>query len=120
LKRAGLVLWKNHTTTFSCKSATFNLNITLPFAGNYLFSETERDFTLTASNPQSYIGYLNVTVDRVGYGEGCTVASDIDATRTSVKLMLPTSRSLQGASVNVTCNKQTMNELKMKYSLSSL
>jgi hypothetical protein len=92
----------------------------LPFAGNYLFSETEQDFTLTASNPQSYIGYLNVTVDRVGYGEGCAVSSDIDPTTTSVILTLPRSRNPKGASVNVTCKKKTMNELKMKYILSSL
>lgn len=110
LKRAAFVLWANVTTIFSCKSPTFNLAVTLPFAGAYLFSETDSNFTLTASNPRSYIGYLNVTVDRVGYDDGCTVSSDIDATNTNVALMLPTPRKLQGASVNVTCKKQSMNE----------
>jgi hypothetical protein len=70
-----------------------------------LFSETERDFILTASNQTRYKGYLIVTVGRTGYGEGCTSISDIDASRMDVKLMLPMSRDLQGASVNVTCKK---------------
>jgi len=105
LKRASFVLWINHITTFSCQSPTFNLNITLNGAGAYLYSETERDFTLTASNPMRENTYLNVTVDRAGYGEGCTQLPDIDATRTNVTLILPSIRELLGTSVNVTCKK---------------
>jgi hypothetical protein len=108
LKRAAFVVWINHSTTFSCKSPTFNLNITLAFAGNYLFSETEQDFTLTASNPIRIQGYLNVTVDREGYGEHCGIVPDIDATRTNVTLMLPIDNAFLGASVNVTCKKRNM------------
>lgn len=111
LKRAAFVLWTNMTTTFTCKSPTFNLTATLPFAGAYLYSETERNFTLTASNPRSYIGSLNVTVDRVGYGKGCTTTSNINAsTNTTVTLMLPTAKNLQGASISVTCKKENTNE----------
>jgi hypothetical protein len=94
-----------HVSTDSCKSLTFNLNITLTNADAFLFSETETDFTLIASNSIRYNGYLNVTVDRVGYAEGCTSISDIDASRMDVTLMLPMFRDLQGTSVNVTCKK---------------
>ena len=75
-----------------------------------LFSETDQDFTLTASSPHYYIGFLEVRVDRIGYGVGCAVVStDIGATITNVTLALPTLRSFQGASVNVTCKKSTYN-----------
>jgi len=105
LKRASFVLWINHTSTFSCKSPTFNLNITLNNAGAFLFSETDTDFTITASNPTRFSGYLNVTVDRVGQGEGCTQAPDGDPTKTHVVLVLPTSKVIAGAPINVTCKK---------------
>jgi hypothetical protein len=77
LKRAAFVLWINRTTTFSCKCPTFNLNITLRNASAFLFSGTETDSI-------RYNGYLNVTADRVGYGEGCTSLSGINASRTDV------------------------------------
>jgi hypothetical protein len=109
LKRAAFVLWDNVTTTFSCKSPTFEINIELSDAGAYLFSETETDFTLTASHPMRVSGTLKVTVDRVGSGEGCTASSDIDATTTNVVLMLESSPEHLGASVNVTCKKQSVN-----------
>lgn len=51
LKRASFVLWDNITTTFSCRSSLFNLNVTLSNAGAYLFSENATDFTVTASHP---------------------------------------------------------------------
>ena len=108
LKRAAFVLWINHSTTFSCRTPTFNLNITLAFAGNYLFSENEQNFTLTASNPIRTKGYLNVTVDREGYGEDCGIIPDLDATRTNITLHLPTEGALLGAPVNVTCKKRNM------------
>ncbi len=95
-------MWLNRTTTFSCKSPTFNLNITLSNAGAFLFSETETDSI-------HYNGYLNVTADRVGYGEGCTSLSGIDASRTDVTLMLPMYRDLQGTSVNAACKNQNIN-----------
>jgi hypothetical protein len=99
------VLWDNVTTTFSCKSPTFNINIELSDAGAYLYSETDNDFTLTASHPMRIKSTMKLIVDRVGNGEGCIVSSDIDATRTNVTLMLPSSPELLGASVNVTCKK---------------
>jgi hypothetical protein len=105
LKRAAFVLWDNVTTTFSCKSPTFNLNIELSDAGAYLFSETGMDFTVTTSHPTRVKGSVKVTVDRVGQGEGCTASSKSDATTTSVVLMLPSSSELLGAPANVICKK---------------
>jgi hypothetical protein len=105
LKRASFVLWDNITTTFSCKSPLFEINIQLSDAGAYLFSETETDFTLTASHPIRVNGTVNVIVDRVGIGEGCTVPRSTDARTTNVTLMLPSVPEYLGASVNVTCKK---------------
>jgi hypothetical protein len=105
LKRASFVLWDNITTTFSCKSPMFEINIDLSDAGAYLYSESQTDFTLTASHPMRVNGTLEVTVDRIGYGEGCAVSSNANATRTNVALKLPSSSQLLGASVNVTCKK---------------
>jgi chondroitin AC lyase len=105
LKRAAFVLWDNVTTTFTCKSPAFNLNIELSDAGAYIFSETGMDFTLTTSHPTRVKGTVKVTVDRVGHGEGCTASSKSDATTTSVVLMLPSSSELLGAPANVTCKK---------------
>jgi chondroitin AC lyase len=105
LKRASFVLWDNITTTFSCKSALFEINIQLNDAGAYLFSETDSDFTITASQPLRVNGTLKVTVDRIGHGEGCTALSDTDASTTNVVLLLPSSPQLLGASVNTTCKK---------------
>jgi hypothetical protein len=107
LKRAAFVLWDNVTTTISCKSSTFNLNIESSDAGAYLYSENETDFTVTASHPtrRNLNGKMKVTVDRVGHDEGCTVSSNMDATRTNVILMLPSLLEYLGASVNVTYKK---------------
>jgi chondroitin AC lyase len=107
LKRASFVLWDNITSTFSCKSALFEVNIQLSNAGAYLFSETENDFTVTASQPLRVNGSVKVTVDRVGYGEGCTTSSDVAASATTVSLTLPSSPEFIGASVNTKCKKQT-------------
>jgi hypothetical protein len=103
LKRAAFVLWINQSTTFSCKSPTFNLNITLFNSGTFLYSETDNDFSLTASNPIRTNGVLTVSVDRMGHGEGCVSSLDINETRTNVTLMIPTDPKFLGASVNVTC-----------------
>jgi chondroitin AC lyase len=105
LKRAAFVLWDNVTTKFSCKSATFNLNIELSDAGAYLFSETKTDFTLTSSHPMRVNGTLKVTVDRVGSGEGCTASLDTNVSTTNVTLILPSSSEQLGAPTNVTCKK---------------
>jgi hypothetical protein len=111
LKRASFVLWNNSATTFSCKSPLFEINIELSDAGAYLFSETENDFTITASQPLRVNGSVKVTVDRVGYGEGCTVSSDSDASMTNVVVTLPSSDQLLGASVNTKCKKQSVKDL---------
>jgi chondroitin AC lyase len=108
LKRASFVLWDNITSTFSCKSALFEVTIQLSDAGAYLFSETENDFTLTASQPLRVNGSVKVTVDRVGYGEGCSTSSDV---ATTVVLTLPSSPQLLGASVNTKCKKQSARNL---------
>ena len=105
LKRAAFVLWKNITTTFSCKSPTFELNIELSDAGAYLYSESETNFTLTASHPMRVGGMVKITVDRVGSGEGCTTSTNSDATKTDVILELSRDPQLLGISVNITCNK---------------
>jgi len=105
LKRAEFVLWNNVTTTFSCKSPTFELNIELSDAGAYIFSETDHSFTVTASHPTRVSGTLKVTVDRSGTGSGCTSAMHADAAKTNVELNLPSSQDYLGASVNVTCKK---------------
>jgi chondroitin AC lyase len=105
LKRASFVLWNNITTTFSCKSPLFEINIELSDAGAYLYSETATDFTVSASHPMRVNGRMKVTVDRVGSGEGCAVLSDVNAKTTDVTLTLPSSKDLLGASVNVTCKK---------------
>jgi chondroitin AC lyase len=111
LKRASFVLWDNITATFSCKSPLFEINIQLSNAGAYLFSETDTDFTITASQPLRVNGSIKVTVDRVGYGEGCTVSSDSDASMTDVTVMLPLLPELLGASVNTKCNKHRAADL---------
>jgi hypothetical protein len=108
LKRASFVLWNNITTTFSCKSSLFEITIELSDAGAYLFSETETDFTVSASHPMRINGQMNVIVDRVGEGQGCAVVSDVNAKTTNVTLTLPSSNDLLGASVNVTCNKSSL------------
>jgi hypothetical protein len=112
LKRASFVLWNNITTTFSCKSPLFQITIQLTDAGAYLYSETETDFTLSASHPMRVNGRMNVIVDRVGEGEGCASLSDVNEKITNVTLILPSSKDLLGASVNVTCKKSNLFKLK--------
>ncbi|CAF0777841.1 unnamed protein product [Adineta ricciae] len=101
LKRASFVLWDNVTTTFSCKSRLFEINIQLNNAGAYLFSETDSDFTITASHPFRMNSSVNVIVDRIGYGQGCMISSSV----TNVTMSLPVSDQLLGASVGTKCNK---------------
>jgi hypothetical protein len=105
LKRASFVLWDNITTTFSCKSPLFEINIQLSDAGAYLYSETATDFTLTASHPIRMNNILRMKVNRIGHGVGCTLSSDANGSVTNVALALPSSPDLLGASVSVTCRK---------------
>jgi hypothetical protein len=56
----------------------------------------------------SFVLWTSVTIDRVGYGERYIVSTDINATRTHVILMLPSSSEQLGASVNVTCKKESV------------
>ena len=105
LNRASFVLWKDASTTFSCQSSLFTVNIQLNQAGTYLFSETATHFTVTASHPIRIGGFLKVTVDRVGSGEGCTSSQSTNAGSTDVTLTLPSSSEFLGASVGVQCKK---------------
>jgi len=105
LKRASFELFGWYPTTFSCKSPLFEINFQISDAGSYLFSETETDFTLTVSQPLRLNGTMHVTIDRVGYGEGCTLSSNANTNTTTVVLALPSSPEWLGASVNVTCKK---------------
>jgi hypothetical protein len=75
-------------------------------ASVFLYSETERDFTLTVSHPMRVNSNMMVTVDRVGHGEGCIVSSNIDATTTNMTLMLPSLPEYLDESVNITCKKE--------------
>ena len=54
-RRASFVLWKNVAITFSCQSPNFRVNLQMRDAGDYLLSETDRDFTLTSSHPKQSI-----------------------------------------------------------------
>ncbi len=105
LKRAAFVLWEDITTTFSCKSPSFEINIEFSSSGAYLFSESATDFTVTASHPMRVAGNVKVIVDRVGTGEGCSASGDDDAQTTYVTVPLPSDGQFLGASVNVTCKK---------------
>ena len=105
LKRASFVLWDNVATKFSCKSPSFEIDIEVSDAGAYLYSETETDFTITASHPTRLGSTLKVNVDRVGSGPGCSTSQDTNASTTNVTLSLPSAGNYLGASVNVTCEK---------------
>ena len=91
LKRASSVLWDNITTTFSCKSPLVQINLELTSACAYLFSETDTDFTLSVSRLVRVNGTMKVSVDRVEYGEGCIVSSNMNSSQTDVVLTLPAS-----------------------------
>jgi len=106
LKRASFVLWEKNSTTFSCQSTQFQINIQIYEPGSYLYSETDQDFTLTVSHPTNLGTTVKVTIDRIGSGEGCkSFWNDVNPS-TDVTLSLPSSKDYMGASVNVTCHKQ--------------
>jgi len=108
LKRASFVLWKDMSTTFSCKSALFELNIEITSAGAYLYSENADSFTVTASHPTHKGGNLKVSVDRTGSGEGCTSSWNGNMQSTDITIALPSSNDYIGSSVNVTCKNNRM------------
>jgi hypothetical protein len=56
----------------------------------YLFGEIETDFTLTASQPIRLHDTSHMTINRMGYGKGCTVSSDVPAITKNVALILIT------------------------------
>ena len=101
LKRASFVLWKDTPTTFSCKSSLFQVQFEVDQTGAYIFSETETEFTVTASHPIKLNNKLVVKVDRIGHGEGCV----IDSSNTNITLALPTTSEYLGLSVSVICKK---------------
>jgi chondroitin AC lyase len=103
LQRASFVLWDNATRTFSCQSSSFKINARLTDAGVYLFNETTTDFSVTVSHPTRINGTVTITVDRVGFGQGCTALSD---STTNVTIVLPSSSQFLGSSVTVTCKKR--------------
>jgi hypothetical protein len=105
LKRASFVLWDNVSTTFSCKSPSFEINIQLNDAGAYLFSETSTNFTITASHPTLVGGHLIVNIDRIGSGQGCKTVFNGNGNTTDVTLTLSHSSGNAGQSVIVTCKK---------------
>ena len=105
LKRASFVLWENISTTFSCNSPSFEVNIQLSDAGAYLFSETATNFTITGTHPMRMRGSLKVNVDRVGSGRGCTTMLEDNGATTNVTLTLPYSSAMVGAPITVTCQK---------------
>ena len=102
LQRASFVLWNNITTTFSCQNSFFKIHARLKDAGAYLFHETISDFSITVSHPIRINNTITINIDRIGYGQGCTVVSN---STTNVTLMLPSSNQLLGKSVTVTCMK---------------
>ena len=104
LQRASFVSWDNVTTTFSCKSSLFEINLEVNGSGAYIFSETKTNFTVTASQPVGMKRNVTVTVDRVGTGKKCSSSSDNNATKTDLVLSLPSGDFL-GQSVSVTCKK---------------
>jgi len=105
LKRASFVLWDNVSTTFSCKSPSYELNIQLNSPGAYLFSETATNFTISGSQPTLIASSLHVNVDRVGTGRGCSTAWNNNGNATDVTLVLPYSSGNAGQSIIVTCQK---------------
>ncbi|CAF1070525.1 unnamed protein product [Didymodactylos carnosus] len=102
LQRASFVLFENSTShSYSCQSPSFQVTAQLSDSGAYLFSETDTDFSISASHPTRVNGNVSLIVDRAGDGEGCMRS----AGSTIVTLALPTSPQLLGASVTVTCRK---------------
>ena len=71
-----------------------------------LFSETDTDFTLTASHSMRLNNTIQVTVDRIGYGKRCTPSSNTDA---NVTIFSSNVRCISE------CNMQKINDLTNLY-----
>ena len=84
--------WNVHP--FSCHSSLFNITIQLSDARTYLFTETNTDFTITASHPMRINGNIKVNVDRMGSSERCVPT-----------LVLFTFTNYLPASVHTICKK---------------
>ncbi|CAF3473476.1 unnamed protein product [Rotaria socialis] len=102
LRRVSFVLRNNTTTVFSSQNSFFKINARLNDAGAYLFNEATNDFSATVSHPTRINRIVTINIDRIGYGQGCIVLSDLT---TNVMIALPSSDPLLGASVTVTCKK---------------
>lgn len=112
LQRASFVLWDNVSTTFSCKSSLFEVNIEVHDAGAYIYSENSTDFSITVSHPIRVNGTINLRVDRVGNGKGCVVSKDLNLFSTNVTVTLPSSSEWRGSSVSVSCKKQNVHTIR--------
>ena len=64
-------------------------------------SNTVNTIQLTASQPIRINGMMNITIDRIGYGQRCAMFHN----NTNVTVPLPTSFQFMGQSVNTKCNK---------------
>ncbi|CAF3293052.1 unnamed protein product [Rotaria socialis] len=102
LRRVSFVLRNNTTTMFSSQNSFFKINTRLNDAGAYLFNEATNDLSATLSHPTRINRIVTINIDRIGYGQGCIVLSDL---ATNVMIALPSSDPLLGASVTVTCKK---------------
>jgi hypothetical protein len=85
--------------------SVFRIRTSGHFYNNWLALRTSKTDVRKKTRGRKGTHPIKVAVDRVGYGEGCTVSSFMDATTTNMVLKLPTSPELLGASVNVTCKK---------------
>ena len=102
LQRASFALWNNLTINYSCRSTLFSLNVQLTDAGVYLFNETTKQFSITASHPTRFNTSLTINIDRLGSGIGCNKLAD---GTTNVTIVLPSSDQYLGQSITVTCQK---------------
>ncbi|CAF3356164.1 unnamed protein product [Rotaria socialis] len=109
LRRVSFVLRNNTMTMFSSQNSFFKINARLNDAGAYLFNEATNDLSATLSHPTRINRIVTINIDRIGYGQGCIVLSDLT---TNVMIALPSSDQLLGASVTVTCKKK---QLKLRY-----
>lgn len=103
IQRASFVLWNNTSTTFTCKSSSFQLTAQIKSSGIYLFNETSTEFSVTASHPTVIGQNVTINVNRIGLGTGCVALSD---SSTDVTIPLPTTKQYLGLSVTVTCKKR--------------
>jgi hypothetical protein len=51
----------------------------------YLFNETATEFSVTASHRTHVNGIVTINIDRIGYGQGCTMLSNITTVTVTCK-----------------------------------